>query len=45
MHRDQTLTLHALNPTECAIMADAAIPTDRFDDVEGIALPINACSP
>ncbi|MDY6991327.1 MAG: carboxypeptidase regulatory-like domain-containing protein [Pseudomonadota bacterium] len=45
MHRDQALTLHALNPTECAIMADAAIPTDRFDDVEGIALPINACSP
>jgi len=43
MHRDQALTLHALNPTECAIMADAAIPTDRFDDVEGIALPINAC--
>jgi len=41
--QDTTFTLHAFNPKECETLIEANIPTERFDDVEGIALPVNAC--
>lgn len=43
VHNDRTLKLHALEPTACEVVADEDIPTNQFDDVEGIALPTKAC--
>jgi YD repeat-containing protein len=42
-HQDTTFTLHAFDPKICQTVAEANIPTERFNDVEGIALPVNAC--
>jgi hypothetical protein len=42
-HQDTTFTLHAFDPKICQTVEEANIPTERFDDVEGIALPVNAC--
>jgi subtilisin family serine protease len=40
-HKDKTLSLHLLDPSTCEIIVDADIPTDQFDDVEGIGWPLN----
>jgi hypothetical protein len=40
-HKDQTLSLHLLDPSTCEIIVDADISTDQFDDVEGIGWPLN----
>jgi len=47
VHEDETLNLHALelDGNSCEVKAELAIPTSPFDDVEGIALPVEACSP
>ena len=39
-HQDTTFSLHAFEPKICQIVADINIPTNPFDDVEWIALPI-----
>jgi hypothetical protein len=43
IHEDKTLSLHAFDPKTCEVVANADIPTNK-DDVEGIALPVEACS-
>ncbi len=43
-HRDKTLSLHLFNPNTCQVIIGADIPTSQFDDVEGIAWPIKACT-
>jgi hypothetical protein len=43
IHQDKTLSLQAFDPNTCEIVIEAALPTDDFDDVEGIALPVEAC--
>jgi hypothetical protein len=42
MHKDKTLTLHALEVTSCEMVVsrDVAVP---YDDPEGIAMPTAAC--
>jgi hypothetical protein len=42
-HQAQTLSLQALDPNTCTIVLEAALPTANFKDVEGIALPVDAC--
>ena len=41
-HQDTMFSLHAFNPKICQIVEEANIPTEQFNDVEGIALPIEA---
>jgi hypothetical protein len=41
IHKDRTLSLHLLETTTCEMVVGAEIPTDRFDDVEGIGWPMN----
>jgi hypothetical protein len=43
-HDDETFSLRAFDPIACQIIANADIPTQQFDDVEGIALPVEACT-
>ena len=44
IHKDKSFSLHAFDAKTCQIVADLNIPTNPFDDVEGIALPIEACA-
>jgi subtilisin family serine protease len=43
-HKNKTLGLHLFNPNTCQVIIGADIPTGQFDDAEGIALPIEACT-
>ncbi|EDN69296.1 secreted protein [Beggiatoa sp. PS] len=43
-HQDTTFSLHAFDPKICQIVEEANIPTEQFNDVEGIALPVEACA-
>jgi hypothetical protein len=43
-HNDSSFSLHAFEPQSCQVIIDADIPTGKFNDVEGIALPVEACS-
>jgi RHS repeat-associated protein len=45
VHKDKTLSLHAFDPNACTVVAGKDIPMGKYDDIEGIALPINACLP
>ena len=42
-HQDETLSLHTFDPNTCNIISGVAILTYKFNDVEGITLPIDAC--
>jgi carbonic anhydrase/acetyltransferase-like protein (isoleucine patch superfamily) len=44
-HKNKTLSLQVLNPTTCQVIVEKDILVAPFNDVEGIALPIGACSP
>ena len=41
-HQDQTFSIHLFDPSNCSVVADFDILTP-FNDIEGIALPENAC--
>jgi len=41
-HQDKTFSIHAFDLESCSVIADINIPTP-FDDIEGIALPQDAC--
>jgi hypothetical protein len=43
-HQDKTFSLHALDAKTCEIIIAEEIPTNQFNDVEGIALPVEACN-
>ncbi len=43
-HNDSSFSLHAFDPEICEVIVDVDIPTGKFNDVEGIALPVEACS-
>jgi len=43
-HNDSSFSLHAFDPDRCEVIVDLDIPTGKFNDVEGIALPVEACS-
>jgi len=47
VHEDESLNLHVLelDGNSCEVIAEADISTGKFNDVEGIAFPGNACSP
>jgi subtilisin family serine protease len=47
IHEDDTLNVHIfqLESNSCTVQAELAIPTPPFNDVEGIALPVQGCSP
>jgi len=45
MHHNQDFNLRLFNLSTCEIANDIDVSTHPFNDVEGIALPINACSP
>jgi PKD repeat protein len=44
IHKDKSSSLHAFDVNNCKIVPDINIPTHPFDDVEGIALPVEACA-
>ncbi len=43
-HKDKTLSVHVFDPKVCQVIVEADIPTNKYNDVEGIALPIAACT-
>jgi YD repeat-containing protein len=43
-HQDTTFSLHAFDSKICQIVVEADIPTEQFNDVEGIALPVEVCA-
>jgi subtilisin len=42
-HKNDSLRLHGFDPKACKAVIAADIPTSKYDDVEGIALPVEAC--
>jgi subtilisin family serine protease len=44
VHGDGTFNLHAFDSQTCEVIAGAEIPTGKFNDVEGIALPVEVCT-
>jgi hypothetical protein len=42
--RDKSFSLHAFDAKACQVVVEADMPTNQFNDVEGIALPIEACA-
>jgi len=42
--KDKSFSLHAFDAKACQVVIEANMPTNQFDDVEGIALPIDACA-
>jgi len=44
IHKDKSFSLQAFNAKTCQIATEINIPTNPFDDVEGIALPVAACA-
>ena len=42
-HQDATLSLHAFDVESCSVIGDADIKTS-FNDIEGLALPVDACA-
>jgi hypothetical protein len=43
-YRDKSFSLHAFDAKTCQVVVEADMPTNQFNDVEGIALPIEACA-
>ena len=44
IHKDKSFNLHAFNPKTCETVAEENVFSETFDDVEGIALPKDACT-
>lgn len=44
VHKDKTLNIHVFDPKTCQVIVEADIPTNKYNDVEGIALPVDACT-
>jgi hypothetical protein len=44
VHNDNSFSLHVYNPKTCQLTDNLDIPTGRYNDIEGIALPIQACT-
>jgi len=42
--KDKSFSLHAFDAKACQVVVEADMPTNQFNDVEGIALPIEACA-
>jgi len=42
--KDKNFSLHAFDANTCQTVVEANILTNQFNDVEGIALPIDACA-
>ncbi len=42
--KDKSFSLHAFDAKACEVVIEADMPTNQFDDVEGIALPVQACA-
>ncbi len=42
--KDKSFSLHAFDAKACQVVVEANMPTNQFNDVEGIALPIEACA-
>jgi hypothetical protein len=42
VHKDQSLSIHVFDPETCQMVAGLDIPTTK-DDIEGIAIPVEAC--
>ena len=42
--KDKSFSLHAYDAKACEVVIEADMPTNQFDDVEGIALPVQACA-
>jgi subtilisin family serine protease len=43
-HNDSSFSLHAFDPSTCLAIVAEDIPTGRYNDVEGIALPTEECA-
>jgi hypothetical protein len=44
IHEDKGFSLQAFDVDNCQVIPDFSIPTTPFDDVEGIAFPVEACT-
>ncbi|MDM8564686.1 hypothetical protein QUF74_03440 [Candidatus Halobeggiatoa sp. HSG11] len=43
INNDESFNIHTFDAKKCEIIEEADIPTKPFNDIEGIALPIEAC--
>jgi hypothetical protein len=44
IHENKGFSLQAFDVDNCQVIPDFSIPTGSFDDVEGIAFPVEACA-
>ena len=42
--KDKSFSLHAFDADTCQTVVEANMLTNQFNDVEGIALPVDACA-